>query len=63
VGLDEDTSELSFSPLPTCVAFGATRAADKWVMGLRRVYRAETLGVVLDPQVDRRPRHVLNTRA
>ena len=48
-GLDEDTSELSFSPLPTCVAIGATRAADKWVMGVRRVYRAETLGEVLDP--------------
>jgi len=47
-GLDEDTSELSFSPLPTRVVIGATRAADKWVMGVKRVYRAEELGDVLD---------------
>jgi hypothetical protein len=47
-GVDEDTSELSFSPFPTRVVLGATRAADKWVMGVRRVYRAHSLGDTLD---------------
>jgi len=47
-GVDEDTSELSFSPFPTRVVLGATRAADKWVMGVRRVYRAPSLGETLD---------------
>ena len=47
-GLDEDTSELAFAPFPTRVALGATRAQDRWVMGVRRVYRAESLGEVLD---------------
>ncbi len=47
-GLDEDTSELSFAPFPTRVVIGATRAADKWLMGVRRVYRAPALGETVD---------------
>ncbi len=47
-GLDEDTSELAFDPFPTRTVIGATRAADKWVMHIRRVFRAEALGDVMD---------------